>query len=287
MWDNILFYVIFISQILLISYYFPKKIQARTRYVLDNYPPQTYPKLYPKPQAAYKKGLRNFMVINYLITAAGAVMLVLYAMLSSEYSANGKHAESLPIFFGLCQYIPYFLMEISGFRQFKLMRQANISSQRRAELTPRRLFTFISPAVVVAAIVLYLTFILLELSLSGYQLTADSIVRIAAITLCNLLLGGIIFWNIYGQKLDPHQSFQDRNRQIGFSVKSLVYISMALSFYLLALKAMKVHELEYLEIILNSLYFQLLAAFAIATILRMLKVGDINFDVYKKEPDSN
>ncbi|WDE03169.1 hypothetical protein SG34_017325 [Thalassomonas viridans] len=293
MLESILFYVIFISQIVLISYYFPKKIQTRTRYVLDNYPEHTYPKLYPKPIAAYKKGLRNFMIINHLMAALGIILIVLYAILSGDYVSSGNHAakqkyaEGLPIFFGICQYVPYLLMEISGLKQFKLMRQANLSGRRKAELTPRHLFHFISPALVATAFVLYLAFVLFELYLPAFALTEDNVVRIATTTICNLLLGGIIFWNIYGKRLDPHQSHQDRIRQIGFTVRSLVYISMALSLYLVALKAMEVLAIEYLEIILNSLYFQLLAAFSIATMLRILKVEDINFDVYKKGAGSH
>ena len=44
-WSNNLFYIVFLGQILLISYYFPRKLLERMQYVLETYPPAAYPKL--------------------------------------------------------------------------------------------------------------------------------------------------------------------------------------------------------------------------------------------------
>ena len=79
-----------------------------------------------------------------------------------------------------------------------------------------------------------------------------------------------------------YQSHQDRNRQIGFTVKSLVLASIALSIYLIVLKLMSVFNYQQLEIIVNCLYFQIIGAFSLSTMLQILKVSDINFDVYKQ-----
>ncbi|VAW45429.1 hypothetical protein MNBD_GAMMA02-169, partial [hydrothermal vent metagenome] len=43
-----LFYVVFITQILLLSIFFPGKILQRMRIIQKKYPKSTYPKLYPK-----------------------------------------------------------------------------------------------------------------------------------------------------------------------------------------------------------------------------------------------
>ena len=226
------------------------------------------------------------MLLNHLILVLGFILLALHAWLSAGAPADAKVAEGLPIFFGLCQFIPFFLMEISGFKQFKLMRAANLSRKRKAELSRRRLFDYASPVLVFATMLIYLAYIMAECFLGEFKGSADVLVQLAASILCNLLLGGIIFWNLFGKKLDPYQSPRDRDRQIGFAIKSMFYISIALSLYLLALKLMTVFELAYLEILLNSLYFQLIGAFSIITTLRILDVKDINFDVYKKEADA-
>ncbi len=61
-WSNNLFYVAFLSQIFLMSYYFPNKLLARMRHVLTTYPPAAYPKLYPKPIEQYER--RELGLVN-------------------------------------------------------------------------------------------------------------------------------------------------------------------------------------------------------------------------------
>ena len=41
------FYLVFSSQILLLSFYVPRRVVGRLRYVVETYPPETHPKLYP------------------------------------------------------------------------------------------------------------------------------------------------------------------------------------------------------------------------------------------------
>ena len=55
--EHMLFHIVFLCQILLISLYYPARILARMRYVLDTYPPSTHPRLYPRPIEHYEKVL--------------------------------------------------------------------------------------------------------------------------------------------------------------------------------------------------------------------------------------
>lgn len=171
--DNSLFYMVFLSQLLLISHYYPKKIHQRMRYLLDTYPAERYPKLYPEPKVTYEKGLRKYTIINHLMLGLGFILMTLYALLSAEYPANEKHAEGLPIFFGLCQFLPFMLLERSGFRQFKLMRNADKRTSRIAQLSPRHLFDFVSPALVVTAVVSFIAYVIFEFALAHFQLSAQ------------------------------------------------------------------------------------------------------------------
>ena len=41
------FYTVFLSQIFLVSIYYPGKLCRRIEYVRTNFPPARYPKLYP------------------------------------------------------------------------------------------------------------------------------------------------------------------------------------------------------------------------------------------------
>jgi hypothetical protein len=48
--SNVIFYIAFLGQIFLVSYYFPGKILARIKFVRETYPPEQYPRLYPKKE---------------------------------------------------------------------------------------------------------------------------------------------------------------------------------------------------------------------------------------------
>ena len=73
--DNILFYAVFLSQILLISFYFPRKMLKRISYVLATYPPSQYPKLYPEPIEYYEKARRNYRNLNVSVLLVGLSLL--------------------------------------------------------------------------------------------------------------------------------------------------------------------------------------------------------------------
>ena len=44
---QMLFHVVFLSQVLLVSFYLPRKILGLVQHVVEKYPPSRYPKLYP------------------------------------------------------------------------------------------------------------------------------------------------------------------------------------------------------------------------------------------------
>ena len=84
--EHIFFHVVFLSQILLISFYYPRKMLNRMRYVFERYPPSTYPKLYPKPIEYYKKSQRKYRIMNLSILLAGLLILAVLLV----YSRSGK-----------------------------------------------------------------------------------------------------------------------------------------------------------------------------------------------------
>ena len=76
MGETILFGFVFLNQVLLISGLYPQRVISRRRYVLQNFPPSTHPKLYPQPTEYYERMLRNFARLNLAIVAAGLAIIV-------------------------------------------------------------------------------------------------------------------------------------------------------------------------------------------------------------------
>jgi hypothetical protein len=281
--DNILFYVVFISQILLISFYYPRKILSKISYVLKTYPKSEYPKLYPKQTTYYQRGMLMYRVINIIILLTGFILL--FEIGRWDYSSDRNISEAFPLAYFFIQMMPFIIMEISGFAYFKLMRKADIRTKRQAGLQPRRLFDFVSPISVTAAIVLFFTCIAFFYSLHQFQFNVknDTFVIVITLTLSNLIFAGIIFWNLYGKKLDPYQASKDRLKQVEVTVKSLVFMSIAASLFLMVFEALDEFQLDYLEPVLMSLYFQMIIFLGLGALLRKYRVEDMNFDVYKED----
>jgi hypothetical protein len=280
---HILFYALFLSQILLISYYYPTQIIKRIDGVLKNFPPEDYPKLYPESLEKVIAAKKRYQLLNQLILIIGLVLMGIYAFISTGYDSNQKFAEGLPLMFGMIQFIPFMLLEISSFRQFKLMREANKSTSRSAGLSPRKLFDYVSPIAVISAITLIFVYILFDLYINNFNFTFDIIIKIITLCLVHALFIGLTIRQLTGKRLDPHQTIKDRSQQIEFSLKSMASISIFLSLFLMANSAVDVYQLGYLEIIINSIYFQVIAFFGIGSMLRTIRLDNIDFDVYKAD----
>ncbi len=283
MFENILFYPIFLSQILLISYYYPKKILSRMKFVLEKYPPEQYQKLYVKQRGFYKYVVRIFKISNHVILAIGIVGIIGLGYL--DLSHEGSIAELIPVIYFMVQILPVFLMEVFGFAYFKMMRKADTRTTRKAELMPRRLTDFVSPIAVGLAIFMYFACLLFFYYLENfeYDLRNDTFIIFLTLSLSNLLFCIIIYWNIYGKKLDPYQAGKDRIRQIEITVKSLVYMSILASIFLILTKSINVFELDYLETALMSVYLQAVIWLGLGSMLKNIQLEKLDFEVYKNE----
>jgi len=181
-------------------------------------------------------------------------------------------------------YGPVFSYDSHGnmaFKYYKLMRNTDSRTTRKAELQPRRLFDFISPKMIGLAVLVYLAFAVFILYIrqfdypwfGGYE-------NIVGVTATNLFFAGIIIWNMYGKRLDPYQAYEDRKRQIELLVKQMVFISIAATTYIAIDVVLAILDLRNLQPTVMSLYFQLIAVIS----LRALRLDTINFEVYKEDP---
>ncbi len=275
--DNILFYFVFLSQIILISFYFPRKMLSRIKYVFETYPPSKYPKLYPKPIEYYEKGRRNYRTMNVFILLVG---LLLMAVLLGYSGSSEWDFGNIVFPFFMVQFIPMMLIEMSSFNYYKLMRKADSRTTRKAELHPRRLFDFVSPKLIGLAVLVYLAFIVFILYIRQFEFPwFGGYGNIVGMTAINLFFAGIIFWNMYGKKQDPYLAYEDRKRQLELAVKQMVFISIAATLFITIEVVLAILDMRNLEPTAMSLYFQLIAVIG----LRALRIDTINFEVYKED----
>ncbi len=286
-WSNSIFYIVFLGQILLISYFIPKKLIGRMRYVMETYPPADYPKLYSKPIEDYSKAQWGFALSHKIIMALGFVILfsIMFLVDHSTFADDGYISEVFPMAYGLIQFLPLMYIEFSEYNQLKKMRSLNANPKRRANLRHRSLFDVVSPTLLSATLFLAVASVFYDFYTHDFSLNWDHDAAYRSLTLIitNLVLVAFGAWHLYGKKLNPHQSSDDRLLLAAANLKSLLYVSMAMSIYFMSLAADDFYDLDFLDAILMSAYFQIIVVLSIGSIMRTIRPEDIDFSVYKAD----
>jgi hypothetical protein len=275
-----LFYVVLVSQILLLSLYLPGKVLRRVRYVTETYPPSSYPRLYPVTADVRERAERNYRNLNRfaLLIGFGLVFIGIYS--PSEEMLHWDSISVLTIYMAL-QYSPLIIAATSGFTYFNVKRKMDRRTTRKAELHPRRLFDFISPTVVAIALVVYVAFVGLIVYVSQFDFPwFGGYWNIVGITVLYLFLAGTIVQILYGKKKDPYQTHDDRIRQIDLNVKLMVYSSIIGTLFVGIAIGLHAFDFEALIPVALSLYCQILALLS----FRTLRIDNVNFEVYKEDP---
>ena len=102
-------------------------------------------------------------------------------------------------------------------------------------------------------------------------------------TVTNGLLALVGAFHLYGRKLDPHQATQDRIQVISVNLKVGLFISMALSVFIAMRAADDLYNLDFLDAVIMSVYFQVIALLSLGYSLNNIKLDNIDFDVYKND----
>ena len=274
---NIYFYLIFIVQIFLISWYFPQLIVRRMQTVLEKYPASEFPKLYTKPEESFRKKQNNFAKVNQVLLVVGFSLLS--AIVMWDYKTNEEISPMVPWAYFMLQMMPMMWLEVSEYKYFKSMREADTSTRKAANIRPRHLFDFISKRLLITALA-FMAFAF-AMVLLNYGLSSRSFENIIIILATNTFFAAMIYWVIYGRKLDPYQANKDRLQGIKVTVKTGVYISIAVSAFLAVQMVMKIYGVSFLKPVVMSLYCQLIVWFSTKTRLNHLKLENIDFSVYK------
>ena len=286
-WSDNLFYIAFLSQILLMSWYFPTRLLGRMQRVLENYPPQTYPKLYPRPVEIYRMGMGLFKYVSRFILLLGFVILlaIIFWVDHSAFADDGFISEAWPAAYGMIQFLPLIAIEFSEFGHFKQMRKAHSSSKRVADLRRRGFADLVSPSLLGIALLMLVGAIVFDLYVHDFDVTPghDTVQRAFVLIATNALMAAVGAWSLFGRKFNPHESAEDRMRRVSVSLKSLLLVSMALSLFIAIAAADDVFSLDAVDATVMSIYFQVCAVLSLGFMLRNIKLEEIDFDVYKND----
>ncbi|WP_027835240.1 hypothetical protein [Maritalea myrionectae] len=290
MWIDVVFYIVLLSQVILISFYYPAKIVRRTTYVLETCPPEQYPKLYEstfyaEPEAVIRRTLTRFKLMNMAIGNLGIALLI--AMAITYYSPHEIKQNGHILFvllFAILQMVPCFYIEFATWRWHAHVRATVQPSKRTADLRPRRLFDFISPIWVGLAGGLLITWFVLYLTINNdgtpWQWNHYLTMIIFPI---QMLFAFKIYRAINGKKSDPHQSYQDQIRNIQTVVQVNIFASIGMSLFLIIMELVNLYRLDMYEPLFLSGYVQFMVIFGIGQLMRTYSIKSVDFDVYKAE----
>lgn len=286
---NTLFYVVFLSQILLISVYYPRKMLARVNRVLTEYPESQYPKMYPVSMATMQGRWKIYKIVNIVLALIGFALLAHAVYVGRSSNVAHVYSDAVPFLYGFMQYAPLVLVEVFGFKNLRLMRKLDTRTQREANLKPRRLGEVISPALLNSVAIIFLVYVCIEFYL-GLNVTHssiqdwdfDKIFRMSTFTLCNIMFLGMVFAMSSVKRCDPYQSDKDRTKAIRFSVSSVLWVAIVANVFFIANSLIHDFDLDSYDIVVNSIYIQLIAVVSTGLMLTSLRLEDIDFEVYKK-----
>jgi MFS family permease len=297
MGETILFCFVFASQVLLISGLYARRIMSRGRYVLQNFPPSTHPKLYPQPPEYYERRLRNFGRLNLAVVVAGLLIIVglILGTLGGEWdgrivtpwSSSGEWDAAIVNPFFIVQIIAVVSMDLLTLRHRKAMAKAPPPRVRTTELRPRRLFDFVSPAMLVVTALTNVAFIAFLLYYRRFEFawfTAAG--NIAGVALMLLLFSAAVGIALHGPRPDPYQAHQDRHNSIKLMVHLALAACIAMPVLITATLIIKRFDPDFLEPVIASLYCQG-AALALLWPLYRYRVDNIDYDVYRRDVEDS
>jgi len=281
----IIFSLIFFSQVLLLSWYLPRRIMARLRYVLDNYPASEYPKLYQSDQANAERSYNYLVWFSRTMFVIGMGILV-WINLRGEL-IDGGIAAAIAFVYGMLQSAPIIIMDFATLRHYKSLREEDERPKRSAELIPRSIFIHTTPMRLSVVALFYIVAVTFDMYTKGFDtgLGGELYEALIILFLANLFFAGMVYWRVYGKKLNPYLDAKDNKREIDVMVSSAIFTSIAVSIFFIAMRAINVYDLEHFEGVLMSLYLQAIMGYTMLYSVSLFDVKTMNFEPFRETAD--
>ena len=247
---DLLLYIVLFSQIMFLSYYYPKRMLIRVQTIFKNYPPNEFPKLYPESIEKYKKLAKRYQFMNHLMIGLG-IGLILWFYVTPR---SGEWDQAIVFWYFMIQFIPNIGIELWAMKYHNAMRLLNQDAQKEAVLQPRRLTDFASKNFLGTVVVIYIIFV-------GFIAYVDQFdypwfggyLNVLIISGVFLFFGLILYRAMYGKVKNPHQSYEDRAINIQTLVRQLLSMAIAVMLYAMLQISLKVFDVQVFVYLLPDL----------------------------------
>jgi len=279
MTEHQLFYLVFLGQVLLISYVLPRQVLRRMRHVVRDYSPSEYPRLYPVSLDRVESAQRSYRNLNRVALAVGLGLVAAGVMMPGE-DMLGWDTLSVMTLYLMLQFAPLLITASPGFTYFNPRRGQDTRSVRTADLSPRRFTDFVAPLVAAGALGLYVAYVFFILAVRQFDFPwFGGYWNIVGITVINLMCVAGIVQGLRARSCDPYQATADRRRRTGFVVRIAVFTSIAATLSVTLSIVLAMLELRPFVPVAKSLYFSLLAV----VMFQQFRIDGVDFEVYREE----
>jgi hypothetical protein len=277
MWDNYILYMAFLGQILVLSFYFPRKLLGLVNKSMQQHPRDTYPKLYPFEDGVIKEKLKLFSVFNTFVMVVGLSILAISIINSSEDLA-GWDDQGVLVSYVMLQYLPMLYLGAQSFAYLKLMRKKSTHEHRSANLKPRKLLNFVSKTFLTTAISCYVLCVLTVLYFVQYPFDGFAgLVNFLGVSILYACLGFGIYQKLYGKKHNPLQTSEDRTTETTIVVKLLILTAICSSLFITISLILASLDMRDLGNVIYSIYLQAFVFY----VYQVLKFDQVDYSVYK------
>jgi len=265
---NILFSLVFISQITVISFYYPRKLMKRAKSVSSL--ASNSSELESKKDINGR--LRSFTILNNVMIVIGLIMLVLFLSLDLFETVTAVMA-ALGIFF-LLQLSPLAISGVPNLIKDLKLAAPHRDKQQDTPPSSSKLFDFVSPLQVGIAVILFFVYLIFELLQWNGEWNTQ-LLKIGIFAFSNLFIAAMIARNLYAVRrgTDTNEEGITRYQDLKKVVPALIFISIGISVYSLAKQLLIDLDLHQLRPIMMSVFLQLLATLSFDRQLRDFKIS--------------
>ncbi|GAB4201492.1 MAG: hypothetical protein Tsb002_38100 [Wenzhouxiangellaceae bacterium] len=286
-WHDVIFFLVFASQIVVISVLICGRLLRRIRRLLEQYPATEYPRLYPRPQAEYwvRYALLRFYNRAVIVLGVGLLVALMLWIDHGSFADDGAISEFWPVFYAALQIVPILYLSHFEMKHTRLIRQYDPRRQRSASLQPRRLFDFVSPLLFSGAVLLMMATIAFDFYAHDFivDIRHDSLQRTISLLIANLYMAGWGWWMLRGSRTDPHLATHDRYRLIAVQLHSMVMVSIVISLLFITEVIDDLYSLDAFEASLISVFFQTVVYLGVGVVMKQFRLEDIDFSGYRDD----
>lgn len=218
------FLAAFMVQIVAMSLLHPIWFSRAVRLQSARYPAERFAQFFPGVDLdiARERFLTRYRVLNAGIAVLGLLLLGwLFGYMRRTDWDHDTVIVLLAVYFAV-QMAPICFVAWGASRfKHKVLEQSMPEGKRRANLQRRGLFDFVSPAVVVVAVLSYFLFAAFVIYVQ--QKPFPGFALIGVLTLVYVSQALVVYTTLYGKKINPLETNADSVRMSGLGVKACVY----------------------------------------------------------------